>query len=313
MFFLGLKTQAATSVRTGALLASVALAAGVIGLAGACNGTGAGDTGDKIVKPKPSVHGQGELVSDVVGDATWYSDTDLMSQSCKLPASKNVNFTGQVIVAVDRYDETGNGQTGNIYIQDVPEVGADPVPYSGMTVFGAGFTPPDLRVFEGDVVDTFGSYDEFIGPSVGYFGNCKTLPESSGTISFRYENGYRPAAAIVPGGTDPARWAPVKGYKNARKWLGMLVKFENVSLPNAAKCDSKCPRMNCDQCRYSLDIDIGGGVAGSDGLTVDNELFDLKNDGPTLAPPVTVKSITGVLTYFYGFHLAPRSAADIEL
>lgn len=313
MFFSRLDTQAATSARTCALLASLALALGGIGLVGGCDGTGSGDTGDKIVKPKPSVNGLGQQVHDVVGDATWLNDADLMSQTCKLPATQNVNFTGQVIVAVDRYDETGNGQTGNIYIEDVPEPDAAPVPYSGMTVFGAGFSPPDLRVFEGDVVDTFGTYDEFIGPSVGYFGLCKTLPESSGTMTFRYENGYRPAATLVKAVTDPMRWAPVKGYKAARQWLGMLVRFESVSLPNAGKCDSKCPRMNCDQCRYTFDIDVGGGVSGADSLTLSNELFDLKNEVPTLAAGTTVKSITGVLTYFYGFHIAPRSAADIEL
>jgi hypothetical protein len=309
MFFSSDKTRA----RALPLMATLALASAGVGVVGACNGTGAGDTGDKIVKDKPSVAGQGQRISDVVGEATWYSDTDLMSQSCKLPATEDVNLTGQVVVAVDTYDESGKNQTGNIYIEDVPVAGADPVPYSGLTLFGVGFSPPDLRLFEGDVVDTFGTLDEFVGPSVGAFNNCRTLPEASGTVSFRYENGFHAPVTLVQAGSDPTRWNNLKGYKNARQWIGMLVKVNDVTLPNAGKCYSKCPRMDCQQCQYSLDIDVGGGVALADTLNVDNELFDLKTAYPQLGAGSKVKSITGVLTYFYGFHIAPRSADDIEL
>ena len=44
--------------------------------------------------------------------------------------------------------------------------GEAPVPFSGLTVFSPSFTPPDLRVFEGDVVDTFGNLIEFLGHGI---------------------------------------------------------------------------------------------------------------------------------------------------
>ena len=50
-----------------------------------------------------------------------------------------------------------------------------------------------------------------------------------------------------------------------------------------------------------------------DQVTITNELFDLKNAGIQFATGTRIRSVVGVWTYFYGFHLAPRSAADIEL
>jgi hypothetical protein len=35
--------------------------------------------------------------------------------------------------------------------------------------------------------------------------------------------------------------------------------------------------------------------------------------GPPMPAGATFKSITGVVTYFGGFHIAPRSAADFEI
>jgi hypothetical protein len=46
---------------------------------------------------------------------------------------------------------------------------------------------------------------------------------------------------------------------------------------------------------------------------ISNELFDLKNQGPVMEAGTVLKSLTGVVTYFYGFKVAPRSAADLVL
>jgi hypothetical protein len=58
---------------------------------------------------------------------------------------------------------------------------------------------------------------------------------------------------------------------------------------------------------------MGGGFPGDDQVKLSNELFDLKNEGPPLATGTEFAAVTGVLTYFYGFKIAPRSAADFEL
>ena len=45
---------------------------------------------------------------------------------------------------------------------------------------------------------------------------------------------------------------------------------------------------------------------------ISNELYDLLNEGPALAQGVKLKSVTGIVTYFYGFKIAPRSPDDFE-
>ena len=62
---------------------------------------------------------------------------------------------------------------------------------------------------------------------------------------------------------------------------------------------------------------LDGKPPGSDGnpatykqLQTGEALYDLKNDGPTLEAGGTFSAVTGVLTYFYGFKIAPRSPDD---
>jgi hypothetical protein len=281
-------------------LASAALSAGSLG----CSGTGDGGTGDPRSEPRADLYGDGARLSEINGDATWYDENDVGSVSCKKPADRRVYLTGQVIVALDRYDETGEGATGNIYVQDARAPGEVAQPYSGMTVFGPAFTPPNLRLFEGDVVDTFGTFLEFLGPTSGPFGNCKTLPEVTGTMSFRFEGALAEPHLLVPGDGGNARWEPLKSYQAARPWMGMLVKIENVTAARAPFESNG---------RYSVDLDVGGGILQSDIPRISNELYDIKTRGPEIVQGTQFRSVTGVLTYFYGFKIAPRSPDDFEL
>src|SRR5512139_160747 len=120
-----------------------------------CNVTGDGSTGDPQSDPDADALGNGSRVHEVLGPATWFNEANMTSQGCAVPGDRQVRLTGQTIVAVDRYDETNDGGVGNIYVQDVVPEGEEPVPFSGLTIFSPSFTPPDLRVFEGDVIDTF--------------------------------------------------------------------------------------------------------------------------------------------------------------
>lgn len=280
----------------------VAAAVALLGaLATGCSGTGNGDTGDPRTKPNPNEYGAGSRVTDLVGPATWLDPGNMTSAGCAIPADRQAYMTGQVIVAIDKFDETGAGQTGNIYVEDYPTDGV-PKPYSGLTIFAPSFSPPDLRVFEGDLVDSFGSFTEFFGPSAGPFGDCKTLPEFNGTLTFRFEESPPEPLVIVEGGAGTDRFEPIKGYENARRWLGMLVTIKDVTLPKAPKESSG---------RYTSDIDIGGGIAVGDVVAISNELMDVKSKMP-LTMGQTFKSVTGIFTYFYGFKIAPRSVDDFE-
>ncbi len=270
-----------------------------------CNVTSDGSAGDPPTDPDPDVLGSGARISEVMGPATWFKpEIQMGTDGCSFPPDRQVSFTGQIIVAVDRFDETNDGAIGNIYIQDLQGDPAAPVPYSGLTIFGASFTPPDLRIFEGDVVDTFGTLTEFIGPNSAGFGGCRTLPEASGAIQLRFDAAPAAPSTIVFAGADASRWAPIIGYDNARQWLGMLVRLEGVTIGTDAVADSAG--------RYTAALDLGGGLAGDDLVKISNELFDLEASGLELTAGTQYAAVTGVLTYFYGFKIAPRSAADFE-
>lgn len=277
--------------------ASIAIIAG-------CEITSDGSTGDPRTEPTPGELGDGVRLSEVIAPASWYEPGNMESVGCDIPADRQVSATGQVIVAIDRFDETGRGASGNIYIQDLTR-GEDPPPFSGVTVFAPAFTPPDLRLFEGDVVDTAGNLMEFKGPVSGAFGDCKTLPEIGGTMTFRFDNGPVPPVTVVPMNGGNARWEKLLGYENARQWMGMLVRIEGAIILGTPTTDPSG--------RYTAGIDMGGGIAAGDAIKLSNELFDLKNQGPELAAGTQFSAITGVITYFYGFKLAPRSIEDFEM
>jgi hypothetical protein len=285
------------------LRVSVLSVALCIGLS-ACNITSDGSVGDPLSEPDSNVLGNGSRIRDVVQDPTWLSGDDPDSDNCDSPPDRPISVTGQVVTAIDRYDETGEGAFGNIYIQDVYGPGEEILPKSGMTVFAPSFSPPDLRLFEEDVVDSFGNLIEFLGPSSSRFGECKSLPEITGTMKLRFDGGSARAITLVDQNGGPARWDKLLGYPNARQWLGMLVRVEGVRIAGTPSSSSG---------RYNADIDMGN-VDFNDQISLSNELFDLENESPEpLEDGVTFKAVTGVLTYFYAFRIAPRGPEDFEL
>jgi hypothetical protein len=265
-------------------------------------GCGSG-SGDPFSEPAASVLGSGSRIRDILGPAEWLDPDDEDSLSCAVPANATVNISGVTVTAIDRFDEVSDGAFGNVYVQDTTK---EPGEYEGMTIFDPSYTPPDLRVTNGDVLDFFGVYLEFLGPTSGYFGSCKTLPEISGAGTFRFEGSVVPAKVV--------KLEEILGYANARRYLGMLVTLENVTISgDPFSSNESLPSGG----RYTADIDRTGidttGLDSGDFPRISNELYDLKVLGPVLADGTQIKRLTGVLTYFYGFKIAPRSPADFEL
>jgi hypothetical protein len=260
-------------------------------------GCSGGSFGDPPSKPLADPYGDGARLCDIIGPATWYDAANADSKNCGQPPDHGVYVTGVTILAIDRFDETGDGQLGNFYVQD-PHPKCAGKPYSGVTVFSPSFSPPDLRLANNDVVDMNGLITEFLGPSGDgkSFQKCRTLPEMSGTLSFRFDGEEPPAPVTIPI-TD------LKSYETARQWLGMLVRAENVTLAEDGVAKSG---------RYTAGIAVGGGIPASDVPKITNELYDIQGEGPELKAMTTFKSVTGIVTYFYGFHLVPRSPADFE-
>jgi len=267
----------------------------------ACGGTADGGEGDLPSEPRADRYGDGARLVEVLGPATWFNAENTESVDCEIPNDRPIQVTGQTIIAIDKFDETGTGSLGNIYVQDS---NLNPVAYSGITVFDPSFTPPDLRLTPGDVVDTLGAMQEFPGPNSATFGLCKTLPEIGGTMAFRYENGPRVPLTVVAAGGGPGRWTPLTNYQDARQYLGMLVRVEDVTIDGDPYASNG---------RYTADIAVGGGVPFEDVPEISNELFDLERDGPPVSDGAHFTAVTGVLTYFFSFRIAPRSADDFEL
>lgn len=256
-------------------------------------GCGSGGVGDSPVKPRASELGEGARLSELITAPSWVKLDDPTSAACSTPKDRPAHVTGVTITAIDTFDETGKGARGDLYIQDHD---ATPRPYSGTKVFNPAFSPPDLRVAVDDVVDVLGVFQEFPGTSTGPFPYCRTLPELGGTVSFRFENGMAEPKVLTP--------ADLKSYEAARPWLGMLVRVEDVRILGAP---------NSSGGRYTVAIDVGTGLAPTDGVPeLSNELYDLEADGPVLAKGTAFRSVTGLVTYFYGVRLAPRSPADFE-
>jgi hypothetical protein len=232
--------------------------------------------GDKRTPPTPNPIGQGQRMREI---------TDPGSPT-RPPVGSVVNCTGLSVVQVDAFDETRDGKsTGTLFVQDV----GSHEPYAGVGTFSAAFIPSSLRVAPGDVLDLKGQYQENKNIGGAVFPAGQVLPQLfRPTATFRFEG-----APITPTEIDVADLAD---FAIGRRWLGMLVTVRNVTVP--------------------LLLDDGTGrVTGrimpgdtSNIPTVTNELYALgAND---FAADTTFASITGVVTYFFNLHLAPRSAND---
>lgn len=249
-----------------------------------------GEFGDPPIKRDPNEYGQGTRISSMLGGfygpAPWVNPMNQSSQNCAYPPSANVFTTGATVTAVDTFDETGDGAVGSVYIQDTV---ADLPDYAGISLFSPSYTPPDLRIAPGDVVDVRGTFEEFAGPSTSPFSNCQTLPQISGTVAFRFD-GVEPTPREIDA-------SELGNYDSARKYLGMLVKVKNVVVSADGVKKSG---------RYNAPI-----VASPNPPSISDELSDVGTDHPLKAND-SFKSVTGIVTYFYSFHIAPRSAADFE-
>lgn len=256
-------------------------------LAAGCSG---GGDGDSAPTPQGSLRGDGRTATSLNDPA-----------NTPPPPGDLVSCTGLRVVAVDDFDETGTGQAGGVYVMDWG-VGAGP--YQGLQLFKPSHTPPTYRPFLGDIVDVQGVYEKFQIPNLTFLDPSWKTPQLTGAVmTLRLDGGGPEEAAVIP---LQDLWL----YDTGWKWLSMLVTVENVTLTSAVVVD----KAN----RASVSVQLpGGGMppatpAGQMELkapTITNELFDLAK--VPLTQGQTVKRVTGIVTLFNGFHIAPRSAADI--
>jgi hypothetical protein len=273
----------------GKLAVGLVISAASLLVAGCGSGGGGGDPPSV---PLANKCGNGQHISSKIGGfygpAPWVQPANLNSINCPYPPTVPVYSTCLTVTAVDRFDETGNGAVGTVYVQD--DVSPIPV-YAGTSLFDPGFTPPDLRVEPGDVLDVTGNYEEYIGPSSGFFSQCQTLPQVEGSAVFRFD-GTVPAPVVITADD-------LSTFDGARQYESMLVTVKNVSIAANGTTSSG---------RYSAAVQVTNGSSWS----ISNALFDVPGQIPLTADQ-TFESVTGIVTYFYSYSLAPRSLADFNV
>ncbi|MCU0655780.1 MAG: hypothetical protein MUF64_11015 [Polyangiaceae bacterium] len=218
----------------------------------------------------------------------------------------SVSVTGVQVVFVDRFDETGSGATGNIFLQDFTRPAG---PYQGMLAFQPSFTPPSFRASVGDVVDVTGQFIEF-QPNLDFLKQTRpgwTTPEINANLRLRFDAPYIQVEPIEINILDFLE------YEKGRPWLSMLVVARNIKLISDVTVDNAG--------RASARMDVGDGVSVTLVPTITNSLFDLKKfaddikaeRGINSLEGAEIESVTGIVTLFDRFQIAPRSAADIKL
>jgi hypothetical protein len=241
---------------------------------GAC-GTRSNEN-DVGVKPNPNPIGSGVHIRDVVNPANNQNGA-------------TVSISGAVVLTVDTYDETANGKSaGTVYVQDI----GSQAPFSGASLYAPSFVPSDLRVVPGDTLDLLGPYviESSIGAAV--FASGEGLAQiSKPTATFRYEYETPPPTVIDVNDLDD--------YNKGFQWENMLVTVQNVTV-------------------YDGLTNSAGRVTGhitpdfeqnQDTVVIANELMPI--DVNSIAVGQKFKSITGIVTWFFNYQIAPRTPADL--
>ncbi len=204
--------------------------------------------------------------------------------------NQSVRVTGATVLWNDTFDETGDGKSrGTVFVQDIGPQGDTPTPYSGIGIFSPTYVPADLRIAPGDILDFNGPYQERNSIGSAHFTPPQVLSQLSAPVgTFRYE--YKVPDPAVIKGDD------LNAYDSGRKWLGMLVTIKDVTVLGG-QIDSSGRRVT-----YAL-----GSASGSGSIS--NELYDLKYD--KYPAGTKFKSVTGIVTWFFSYHIAPRTPDDL--
>jgi hypothetical protein len=256
---------------------------------------GDGGSGDAHAQVTPSVLGSGLRIKDVTDPSNPHHQDFLV-------AGATADVSGATVVAVDTYDETGNGKSqGTIYVQDL----GSKDPFSGTSLFSPSFVPGNLRVGAGDVLDLSGQYQENAAIGSAAFAPGAVLAQlSRPTATFRFEQG----GAIEP--TDISL-DDLSDWKTGSKWINMLVRVKNVQLQDDVTTASIVNG------RISARLNTAGDPSAQKCQdpfpkppTLTNELYD--SSTLNLTKGTTITELVCVVTFFCNIHISPRSADDVK-
>lgn len=215
-----------------------------------------------------------------------------------------VAITGVAYSWLDTYDETHDGKSvGTVYVQDAQSSLA----YSGASLYEPSYSPASLRLSPGDIIDMpTATYVADSALSTVTFAPGQYLIQlSEPIITFRFD-AFEPIAPTVINLTD------LNDFNLGDQWLGMVVTINNVTFQsNLENADGRVTAY-----LTTTDAGIQGGT-----VELANELFDIATwngttadaggGGGVIALGHTITSLTGIVTWFEGYQIAPRYPADI--
>ena len=204
----------------------------------------------------------------------------------------NVSVSSAVVSWIDSFDETMDGKSiGTVYVQDIGSV----APYSGTSLYEPSYVPASLRLLPGDVLDLAGPYQEQAKIGTAVFSPPDTLPSLYKPVgTYRYDFMTPAPVTIQISDLDQSNYAA------GRKWEGMLVTANDITLG---------PGVNVSN-RVTYIVGQGDASIDTNAAAISNELYNLSSTQFTAGTHFS--SVTGIVTWFYSYHIAPRSPADLK-
>jgi hypothetical protein len=264
----------------------------------ACGGKLSGQTADDSPGDRPgdagtpSALGSGSRIHNLVPQLTAV-DGGLPPTSS--PSSgETENITGASLIVIDDYDETNDGKSiGAVYVQDVGST----APYSGIELYKPTYSPSNLLVAPGDVLDIAGLYQNY---QYSAFISDQIIPEmSEPVVTFRFEWTVPKPAVINPNDISGAvaTSADPKVFAQGLRWESMLVEVDNVTVTQVY------PDKGRVFVYFTSDTQNGPSIA--------NQLMAIDPTDPAFKVGTHFSKIIGVCAFFFSFTISPRSAADL--
>jgi hypothetical protein len=184
-----------------------------------------------------------------------------------------------VVTAVDTYDEDGGGSVGGVWIAE-PTGG----PWSGVQLFDPVVIPARVRLAPGDIVEVSATLDEFV-----LLNTDGTPMDRDGTETELVDASVQKIGETVAPGPTDIRENDLADLRTAEPWEGCLVRLTDLTLAGG--------------------YDRYGEAPTTGGASIANELYEI----PDVRAGLEIRSLTGVVTYFFGFKIMPRGPEDVEL
>jgi len=185
-----------------------------------------------------------------------------------------------LVIAVDTYDEDGEGRVGNVWVAE-PDGGA----WSGVQLFAPAVIPSRISLVPGDIVEAVGTLDEFA-----------YMIDDDFSLTELTDSSVQKIGETLPFGATTIPEADLADRARAERWEGCLVRIENVTITG--------PYDDYDE------------TSTAGGVDVASDLYRIPEiDSGVL----TFRALSGVVSYFrpasflLGVKLLPRGPQDVEL